>query len=139
MFGSARAVKDPNDVTVEDYVADIRSWIRVIRKQADSPCVWVLGHSEGGLMALTANRVDAGICGLILVATAGRPFGQVLEEQLRSLLADSSLLEEALVAIAALEAGRQVDTSKMHPSLVSLFHPKVQGFLISEFAIDPPS
>ena len=51
MFASSMAVADGNAVTIDDYVTDVGSWIAVIRKQTGAPCVWVLGHSEGGLVA----------------------------------------------------------------------------------------
>src|SRR4051812_6081088 len=73
MFGSHSAVADANDVTIADYAADVRSWIGAIRKRTGAPCVWVLGHSEGGLVALVAAQSAPDICGLLLVAAMGRP------------------------------------------------------------------
>jgi uncharacterized protein len=138
MFGSAAAIVDPNAVTIEDYAADVRSWVGAIRRHTAASCVWVLGHSEGGLVALAAAAGDLDdICGLILVATPGRPAAQVIREQLRSNPANAFLLDQALGAIEALEAGRKVDVSAMPPALAALFHPKVQGFLINLFALDP--
>ena len=61
MFGSAEAVPDPNDVTVNDYVADIESWAEAISARSGGQCVWLLGHSEGGLMSMAAT-VIAGCC-----------------------------------------------------------------------------
>lgn len=137
MFGSAAAAADPNAVTIEDYAVDVRSWVKVLRRQTGARCIWVAGHSEGGLVALTADHDNSDICGLILMATAGRPLGQVLREQLQSNPANASILDQAFPAIDALESGRRVDTTSMHPALQSLFNPRVQGFLISAFAIDP--
>jgi fermentation-respiration switch protein FrsA (DUF1100 family) len=77
------------------------------------------------------------MCGLVLVATAGRPLGEVLRQQIRPQLAGTPLLDQALSAIAMLEAGRHVDVSELDPALIPLFNPAVQRFLISEFAIDP--
>lgn len=137
MFGSANAVADPNDVTIADYATDIHSWMRTIRERTGAPCVWLLGHSEGGLAALFASRNDKESCGLILVATAGRPLGEILRQQIQSQLAGTRLLDQAFAAIAMLESGRYVDASKLDPALLTLFSPAIQGFLISEFAIDP--
>jgi pimeloyl-ACP methyl ester carboxylesterase len=137
MFGSANAVTDPNDVTIADYAKDIHSWVRTIRARTGAPCVWVLGHSEGGLAALFASLDDREMCGLVLVATAGRPLGEVLRRQIRPQLTGTPLLGQALSAIAMLEAGRHVDVSELDPALLPLFNPAVQRFLISEFAIDP--
>ena len=116
---------------------DVEAWIAVIRKQTGAPCVWVLGHSEGGLVALAAAQKAADICGLVLVSTAGRALGEVLREQLRSNPANAPILAQATSAIDALEAGKRVDVTRMHPALQGLFSPQVQGFLISMFSYDP--
>jgi uncharacterized protein len=138
MFGSAAATADPNAVTIPDYVTDVRSWVGTLRKRTGAPCIWLLGHSEGGLVALAAGQEPAALCGLILVSTAGRPMGEVLREQLKANPANAPLLAQAMPAIDALEAGHRVDTSRMDPALMTLFAPQVQGFLISAFSYDPP-
>src|SRR5579863_7065048 len=73
MFGSRAAVADGNAVTIGDYVTDTASWIAAIRKQTSAPCIWLLGHSEGGLVALASAQKTTDICGLVLGSTAGRP------------------------------------------------------------------
>lgn len=99
--------------------------------------MWVAGHSEGGLVAL-ASAGQRNVCGLILIATAGRPLGTVLREQLRANPANAPILDSAERAIAELEAGRQVDVSAMHPALAqSLFNPAVQPYLIDLLRHDP--
>lgn len=137
MFGSRAAVINGNDVTIDDYVTDTSSWIASIRKQTGVPCVWVLGHSEGGLVALASAQKVSDICGLVLISTAGRPMGEVLREQLKANPANAPILAQAMAAIDALEAGKRVDTSQINPVLMPLFAPQVQGFLISDFAYDP--
>jgi len=137
LAGSAGAVADGNAVTIADYVADVHAWTTVIRQQTKAACVWLLGHSEGGLVALAAGRNQQDLCGLILVATPGRPMGEVIRDQLKANPANAPLLAEALPAIDALEAGKRVDTTNMNPVLLRLFRPQVQGFLISAFSYDP--
>ncbi len=140
MFGSAKAVADANAVTIPDYAADVHSWVGAIRRTTGVPCVWLLGHSEGGLVALAAAQGGSevqGICGLLLVATPGRPLGQVLRDQLRANPANAPILDQALAAITKLEGGGRVDPASLHPALQPLFNEAVQGFLISAFAQDP--
>ena len=139
MFASAAATPDGNAVTIADYVADVQTWVAALRKQTGVSCVWLLGHSEGGLVAMASAKEQANVCGLILVATAGRPMGQVLRDQLKANPANAPILSQALPAIDALEQGRKVDTTNMHPALQGLFKPTVQGFLISAFSYDPRS
>ncbi len=140
MFESSKAVADANAVTIPDYVADVRSWVGSIRRSTGVPCVWVLGHSEGGLVALAAAQggdAASGLCGLVLVAAPGRPLGQVLRDQLRANPANAPILDQALAAITRLEGGARVDPASLHPALHPLFNEAVQGFLISAFAQDP--
>jgi uncharacterized protein len=137
MFGSSAAVADGNAVTIDDYVADVQAWIAVIRKQTGVSCVWLLGHSEGGLIALAAAQKLTDICGLVLVSAAGRPLGEVIRAQLRANPANAPVLDWAMTAIDSLEAGKRVDVTGMHPALMPLFAPQVQGFLINAFSYDP--
>jgi hypothetical protein len=138
MFGSQAAVADGNAVTVADYAADVRTWVEALRTRTGAPCVWLLGHSEGGLVATAAAAESSeGICGLILVAAPGRKLGDVLREQLHANPANAPLLDQAFSAIDQLEAGKRVDTTALHPALMPLFAPPVQGFLISLMAQDP--
>jgi pimeloyl-ACP methyl ester carboxylesterase len=137
MFGSAAAVSDPNAVTIDDYVNDVRTWIRFIRQDTGTDCVWLLGHSEGGVVALAAAQVEPAICGLILVATPGRPLGEVLKQQLHANLANATFLQQADAAIDALASGERVDSAHLPEALAPLFAPALQNFLISAFSLDP--
>lgn len=137
MYGSASAIPDANDVAIDDYVTDIHAWVAAIRARTGASRVWLLGHSEGGLVALLAARQRADVAGLILVATAGRPVGQVLRQQLRDNPANAPVLENAMSILASLEGGERVDASRIHPALMRLFAPQVQRFLMSELTIDP--
>ena len=137
LFASAAGTRDPNAVTIPDYVTDVHGWIERIRQQTGSACVWLLGHSEGGLIAIAAAQNRQDVCGLALVAAAGRSMGEVLRDRLKANPANVPLLPQALPAIDGLEAGKHVDTTNMHPALAALFRPQVQGFLISAFSYEP--
>ncbi|MEH3087888.1 MAG: alpha/beta fold hydrolase [Xylophilus ampelinus] len=78
LFGSASAVSNPNDVTISAYADDVARWVSALRQRSQASCIWVLGHSEGGVVALAAAPHVPGICGLVLLATPGRRIGQVL-------------------------------------------------------------
>jgi len=137
MFGSDRAIPDANAVTIEDYAADIHTWVATIRETLGAPCVWVLGHSEGGLSALLAAQRKGGICGLLLVSAAGRRLQDVLREQIAADPANAPIRDQAEAVMARLEAGQRVAAGALHPALRPLFRPELQGFLISSFALDP--
>ncbi len=137
MFGSGRAVTDANAVTIADYAADAKGWAAEAARRTGAPCAWLLGHSEGGLVALKAAQDPRGLCGVILIAAGGRPLGAVMREQLRTNPANAPILSAALGAIDSLEAGRRVDPATLPPPLAGLFPAAVQGFLIDAFAQNP--
>lgn len=141
--GSSEAASDPEAVTLADYADDARAWIKVLREKTGVSCVWILGHSEGGLVALKAATVDAdGICGLLLAAAPGRPLGVLLREQFQQgLPEDNPLRQPTLDALETilvkLEAGQPADVSGVNPQLAAIFRPSVQPFLIDLLAHDP--
>lgn len=137
MFGSKAALANANAVTIGDYAADVHAWAKVMKEQTGRDCVWVLGHSEGGLVALAAAQQSENICGLVLVAAPGRKLQDVMHEQLEANPANAPILPDALHALDELIAGRTLDVSVMHPALQSLFNTKVQPFLINIFSYDP--
>ncbi|NVE93546.1 alpha/beta hydrolase [Altererythrobacter lutimaris] len=138
MFGSSAAIDNPNNVTFDAYIADTLAWAETLAERTDQDCAWLLGHSEGGVVALAtvASSTD-GICGVILAASPGRPVGDLLREQLRANPANAPLLGQAEAAISALEAGEDYDATNLHPALVPLFGAQTQGFLKSFMAYDP--
>jgi len=137
LFASKAAVADANAVTLADYAGDAHGWAKALRSRTENACIWLIGHSEGGLVALQAAQDSIGICGVVLVAAPGRRMGDLIREQLRSNPANAPVLDSALAAIAALEAGQRVDVTGMNPALLPLFAPQVQGYLIDLMAADP--
>lgn len=136
MYGSASA-GDPNKVTIERYAADARSWAETARRTVGAPCAWLLGHSEGALVAQVAAEDSDAVCGVILVSAAGRRMSDVLRAQLSANPANAPVLPQALAAIDTLESGGDVSLEGMHPGLAPLFHPAIQPFLKSLFSYDP--
>ena len=138
MFGSQAAASDANDVTIEDYADDIEAWVAAVRQDTDFGDIVLFGHSEGGLVALeTAARAQSAVGGLILAATPGRPFGDLVLAQLEDIGADTCLIEAAAGAIAALAEGRAVDAASLPRQLEGLFRPELRRFLTSLIAFDP--
>jgi len=137
-FGSAGASFGEAGPTAEAYAADVRAWIDETRKRTGARCIWLLGHSEGGLIVALAAQKPDGVCGLVLVSTGGRKLGDIMREQIRGNPANPPfIVEQAERGFAELEAGRRVDPSEFHPGLQPLFAPAVQGLLMSEMALDP--
>ncbi|MGA8399741.1 MAG: alpha/beta fold hydrolase [Stellaceae bacterium] len=141
MFSSHAAIPNANEVTIADYASDVLGWAKAIRDKTGAKCIWVLGHSEGGLVAMAAAKDNPpDICGLVLVAAPGRKFGELIKDQLRSNPANAPFLDEALRDIDTLEAGKHVEVSIEHtrPEIFAIFQPAVQGFLIDLLSYDPP-
>ena len=136
MFASRAAVADGNHVTMAEYAADVHGWVEVARKRTGRSCVWVAGHSEGGLVTLIAAQQPAGICGIVLISAAGRPLGTIMREQFRN-PANAPILDSALRMLDALEAGHHIDPATLTPPLGRLFPESVQDFLIDQMRYDP--
>jgi pimeloyl-ACP methyl ester carboxylesterase len=116
---------------------DTHNWVASIRRATGAKCVWLLGHSEGGLIALTAAQRPKNICGVIAVAAVGRRIGDVLRTQLRANPANAPILAPALATIDSLEQGKRVDSATLPAPLRALFADSVQPFLIDLLAQDP--
>lgn len=136
MFGSKAAIADANAVTIADYAGDVRAWAKAARAATGARCVWLLGHSEGGLVVLAAGDAPD-VCGFILVSAAGRPFATIIHEQIHASADNSALFDQADAALARIEAGEHVDVTGMHPALLALFNPAVQDYLIDLTHHDP--
>ena len=131
---SASAALSESDMRIQTDATDARAWADEARARTGAPCVWLIGHSEGALLAELAAQNPAGICGLVLISGAGRKLGDVLREQLGGL--PDPLKTKAYAFIAQLEAGHAVMETPP-PQLAPLFRPSVQPYLISWLAIDP--
>lgn len=135
-FGSEGAIADPNNVTMAAYSEDARNWVEYAGKLA--PCVWIAGHSEGGLVALlVASNPPKNLCGIILLAAPGRPVGKLMIEQFESNPANALLMPSIRAIVADLEAGRTRDPTSLNPMLQPLFSAGLQRYMIDLFSYDP--
>lgn len=137
LFASKAAIADPNKVTIADYAADARAWAKAARARSGTTCAWLVGHSEGGLVALAAAQDKAEICGVVALAAPGRKMGDIIRQQLKANPANAPLLDQALEALRKLEAGEDVDDSTLAPPLRPLFYKAAQPFLKDMLAKDP--
>ncbi|MEG6508019.1 alpha/beta fold hydrolase [Methyloligella sp. 2.7D] len=137
LFGSARAIRDPNAVTVKDYAADVVTWIGRIEEVADPSCVFLAGHSEGGLVALAAAGKLPSLSGIILLAAPGRPMAEVLEAQLKANPANAPFLDEAMAALARLKTAERFAVDTMPPPLQLMFRNAIQDYWTDLFSYDP--
>lgn len=137
MFGSKAEGSDASRATIDDYAADVGAWAKALKGRTGRDCIWVAGHSEGGLVALTAAG-NPDICGAILLAAPGRKLDTIIREQIAANPANAPIAADANAALDKLAKGEKVDVSAMHPALAQgLFNPVVQDFLIDVFKRDP--
>ena len=129
---SAAAGVSETELRFQHLADDAAGWATMAARETGQPCAWLIGHSEGALVAQVAAQKPDGICGLVLLAGAGRPAGAVIREQLASV--PEPLKGEAFTALTELEAGRTVEGP---PALAALFRPSVQPYLISWLPLDP--
>jgi hypothetical protein len=117
----------PEDFRFKDYVDDAAALVNYLRSSGKFSRLVLVGHSEGGLVAiLTARQVP--IDRLVLLVTAARKQGDLIKAQLAKTLAPDTL-DPITKAIDAMMAGQIVDpppeglkiAPQMQPSMASAF------------------
>ncbi len=138
MFASTTGFPDANDVRMTDYAGDAIAWLKVAREKAGTDCAWLVGHSEGGLVALIAAQMAGpDLCGVVLVSAPGRPLGEILREQFTGNPANRPVLPQLLEATRTLERGEKVDVASLPGIVRPLFPESIQGFLIDLLSYKP--
>jgi uncharacterized protein len=132
--GSAGLMTREDDVRFDDFVHDAVAAARALARREDVSSVVIAGHSEGGLIALRAVHAVA-VAGLVLLATPGRPFADLLRAQFRGAPMPEHLRAEALRIIDTLAANESVDD--VPDELAPVFRASVQSYLRSVMTIDP--
>lgn len=82
--GTTRLGEDFLDFGIDEIVADARAVLRYVAAldSADASRLALVGHSQGGLVALELALVEAHVGGVALLAAAARPVGEVLRDQI---------------------------------------------------------
>ena len=118
----------PEDFRFKDYVDDAVALVNYLRSSGKFPRLVLVGHSEGGLVAiLTARRVP--VDRLVLLATAARRQGDLLKAQLERKQIPPDVLLPIMKAIDTIMSGQIVDppppglaiTPSMQPGIASAF------------------
>jgi pimeloyl-ACP methyl ester carboxylesterase len=121
----------PEDFRFKDYVEDASALVNYLRASGKFSKVILIGHSEGGLVAiLTAQKQT--IDRLVLLATAARKQGDLLKAQLEKKLSPENYAPIAK-AIDAIMAGQIVDP----PPQGLAIPPAMQPGIASAFTEDP--
>jgi len=121
----------PEDFRFKDFVDDAVSLVNYLRSSGKFSKVVVIGHSEGGLVAiLTARRVP--IDRLVLLVTAARKQGELVKSQLEKTV-PPDIYAPIAKAIDAIMAGQIVDPPPPGLSIA----PSMQSGIASAFNEDP--
>jgi uncharacterized protein len=121
----------PEDFRFKDYADDAVALANYLREGGKFSRVALIGHSEGGLVAiLAAQRV--GIDRLVLLVTSARRQGDLLKAQLEKKLAPE-LFAPIAKAVDAIMAGQIVDPPPPGLSIP----PAMQPGIASAFVEDP--
>ena len=137
MYGSKDAKVPGSDTKIADYVTDVGNWVAAARAKTGAKCVWLIGHSEGGMIALATAQVQKDLCGVVLAASLGRKMTVVMREQFAKNPGNAPLMPQITAVLDSIEAGKVGDTSAMHPALAPVFSPANQRYLIDTGAYDP--
>jgi pimeloyl-ACP methyl ester carboxylesterase len=135
----------------DKFVGDASFALKFLReqKEVDKARVGVLGHSEGGLIALQlANDLSGGErpAGLVFMGTPGRPMAAIIRQQVSNALkaqgAPKDVCDEYMAHVE--RSIKQVSAtgtvpSDLPPGLKPLFNAGAAKLLQSYFRLDPPA
>jgi len=121
----------PEDFRFKDFVTDVSALVKYLRESGRFSKIILVGHSEGGLVAILAAQ-QPGVDRLVLLATAARKQGDLLKTQLERRLSAEAYAPVAK-AIDSIMAGQIVDPPP--PGLP--IPPAMQPGLASAFNEDP--
>src|SRR3984957_5434931 len=122
----------PEDFRFKDFVDDSTALVNYLRGSGKFSQLTLVGHSEGGLVAiLTARRVP--IDRLVLLVTAARRQGDLVKAQLEKKQLPPETLQPILKAVDAIMAGQIVDPPPQGLAIA----PSMQPGIASAFTEDP--
>jgi acetyl esterase/lipase len=135
----------PKFFSWQNHQADVRAAFASMRnsKGIDSRRVAILGHSEGGILAVSQAKLLSPKA-LILIGTPGRTFGEVLTEQISMLLekqgASASIKGDYLTKVTAIQKfiseNGQIPPD-VPPGLKVLYPQSASLFLRDTLNLDP--
>jgi hypothetical protein len=127
-----KGFKEKN-LTIDRYVNDLVSIVQYAKKEKGFRDIYLLGHSEGSLIALIALQ-QIEVDGFISLAGAGSPADEILRGQLKPKLPEA-FYSKVEIIIDSLKQGHRV--KNVSPQLYNLFRPSVQPYMISWFKYNP--
>ncbi|MEM1439530.1 MAG: alpha/beta fold hydrolase [Pseudomonadota bacterium] len=121
------------DLRFDHFADDAVKLAAYLGERTDVP-VFLIGHSEGGQIALTAAEREA-FAGVAVLAGPGEHPADLIASQLARQI-PPDLFEDSVRTLDALRAGNLVDDPPAQLSV--LFRKSIQPYLVSWFRYDPP-
>lgn len=141
-FGSRNAIAIPEDVSIASQAADLGLWQQALAERAGTRCVWIAGHNEGGLVALLAANGEVKPCGLLLLATPGRPIRELMIEKSMTDPLDAPSLAETDRILSDLRKRKADDPKMFEAALLQMIkspiiNPVGERHLVDLLGYDP--
>lgn len=131
-------------LTFDDLLTDAQAALDLLseRVDVDPDAIAVVGHDEGGLVALRLAASDPRVRGAVLVSTPGRPLAEVLADDLRASADDPAHAEAHVRDLQAVVDGLLADGDVPAPAslpgaLRPVFPAGEATYLRQLFAFDP--
>jgi len=117
----------------DDLVLDLKAWITKMDAEYNYENIVVIGHSEGSLIGMLASQDNPLVDKYVSIAGPGRPADEVILDQLS--VQGEGIKEMVVPYLQKLKSGDTITDVPL--SLMSLFRPSVQPYVISWFQYDP--
>lgn len=139
-----RYKKIKSNIISEKYIDNIydkkntlNELVDFTKSKMNFDCVWLIGHSEGGVVSAMVASERNDICGIVLLAAPSIKLGEILRKQFRRPEFSASISEEADYVISSMESGVLVNEADMSPFMRLIFTKAVQKSMLSAINIDP--
>ena len=148
MAGYASGYPDLDEMgaffSLDRFVSDAEDALEFMRSQPgiDADRIAVLGHSEGGLIALTLAAGDNPPLGIMCLAAPGRPVAELIRDQIAAQIGKTSpdSVEQILASFdAAIDAVKKQEPlpTDLPAWMGSMFNPTTVGIMRDYAEIDP--
>jgi pimeloyl-ACP methyl ester carboxylesterase len=121
-------------LVLDTYVQDVVLALEATEKINGVTAVFLLGHSQGGLLSILAAHEHAPR-GLVLLESQGRSMADLISAQLHAAPVPDDLKTRADEIMDELQHGRSV--ADVPTGLTALFAPRLQPFMKSILSVDP--